>query len=673
MSTLGGNVYLIGGRLNGGISTDALATVQVFSEATGLWTSLAPLNTARYWLGSQRAVELPDGGVLVVGGQGVGGGTLSNAERYNPVTGLWSIAGTLPGSFAVSAIIRLPSGKVLVNGETAPPYRGILWNPATNTFAYTTGGMGRSSYSNNGCMAMLPNGKVLIVGGVSAICSIYDPTTDTFSDTGAMSAARVNHAVTALADGRVLAAGNSTSPASLTAEVYNYLTGTWALTNALTPKYGQGGTSPPGIAVGLGASNGKALLSGGYNENLGHTTTSTLNPTTLIWTDHDWGGRTSLYNRAITVLPSGKLLLFSGNSSDPMNVYIWNPADDSYTAANFPATAHYDQASVTGQDFTGGAGTAREPLTFQNNVATNLGTSDPLQAASVKSPSGSPLYFGNGTDMVSLQGPVAIQNLTTPTTPTAHAASHQGGADALAVDAVAGTGSLRTLGTGAQQACGGTDGRLSDNRTDANALHKAISGEITAMTEKTTPISTDLLVIEDSASSNVKKKVQIGNLPGGSGTDANAIHKNVAAEISTITEKTTPISADLILIEDSANSNAKKRVQIGNLPTGGGVATPVHQISDAGRTTSGSEIDEYTAITAARVVLGTIGGSLSSPLTVIIKDASGSASQTKTISFTPYDPNGGSPLVDGLATVIAISSPYGSQAFYCNGTNWFSI
>lgn len=51
-------------------------------------------------------------------------------------------------------------------------------------------------------------------------------------------------------------------------------------------------------------------------------------------------------------------------------------------------------------------------------------------------------------------------------------------------------------------------------------------------------------------------------------TDANAIHGNVAGEISVVTEKLSPVSGDFLLIEDSAATNAKKRVQIGNLPTG---------------------------------------------------------------------------------------------------------
>lgn len=53
------------------------------------------------------------------------------------------------------------------------------------------------------------------------------------------------------------------------------------------------------------------------------------------------------------------------------------------------------------------------------------------------------------------------------------------------------------------------------------------------------------------------------------GTDNDAIHDNVAGEIAALTEKVSPASADLLIIEDSADSNNKKKVQIGNLPGGG--------------------------------------------------------------------------------------------------------
>lgn len=59
--------------------------------------------------------------------------------------------------------------------------------------------------------------------------------------------------------------------------------------------------------------------------------------------------------------------------------------------------------------------------------------------------------------------------------------------------------------------------------SDTDALHIDEAGEIAAIAEKETPVPGDLIVIEDSEAEHAKKKVQIGNLPGGSGggdTDA---------------------------------------------------------------------------------------------------------------------------------------------------------
>lgn len=55
-----------------------------------------------------------------------------------------------------------------------------------------------------------------------------------------------------------------------------------------------------------------------------------------------------------------------------------------------------------------------------------------------------------------------------------------------------------------------------------------------------------------------------------SGLDDTALHSDATSEISVIAEKTSPVSADLLVIEDSEAGNAKKRVQVGNLPGGGG-------------------------------------------------------------------------------------------------------
>lgn len=112
-----------------------------------------------------------------------------------------------------------------------------------------------------------------------------------------------------------------------------------------------------------------------------------------------------------------------------------------------------------------------------------------------------------------------------------------------------------------------TNGGGATGGTDVNAVHVNAAGEISTVTEKVTPASADLLLIEDSADSNNKKRVQVGNLPGGGGgTDVNAVHVNVAGEINGLTEKTYIAATDQILLEDAADSFNKKRCRADNLP-----------------------------------------------------------------------------------------------------------
>lgn len=89
--------------------------------------------------------------------------------------------------------------------------------------------------------------------------------------------------------------------------------------------------------------------------------------------------------------------------------------------------------------------------------------------------------------------------------------------------------------------------------------------KISALTEETTPATGDWLIME--LSTGELRKVDPDNL-GGAGSDTTAIHDNVAGEIAVITEKNSPVGTDKIIIEDSEASNAKKMVQISNIPAG---------------------------------------------------------------------------------------------------------
>jgi hypothetical protein len=80
-----------------------------------------------------------------------------------------------------------------------------------------------------------------------------------------------------------------------------------------------------------------------------------------------------------------------------------------------------------------------------------------------------------------------------------------------------------------------------------------------AITVNTTNFSGNL----SSADDTVQKALDtLDNMAAG---DPDAIHDNVGGEISALTEKIAPVSDDLVLIEDSAASNAKKKVKLLNV------------------------------------------------------------------------------------------------------------
>ena len=95
--------------------------------------------------------------------------------------------------------------------------------------------------------------------------------------------------------------------------------------------------------------------------------------------------------------------------------------------------------------------------------------------------------------------------------------------------------------------------------TDSDAVHVNVASEISGVTAKATPTTNDLLLIEDVADSNNKKKITIGDIPGT--PDADAVHVNISNEITGVTEKTTVDNQDEFIIEDSEASFVKKSIK----------------------------------------------------------------------------------------------------------------
>jgi N-acetylneuraminic acid mutarotase len=172
-----GKVLVVGGES----STGALGSVEVYDPISGTWTATGSMVAAlsdRY-----SATLLADGKVLVAGGQDISGNhqASASAELYDPQAGAWSaIQGMLETRMSHSATL-LPDGRVLVTGGEGAdartggldePLRSAeLYDPASGTWSATASMVAIGGHT----ATLLPDGKVLVEGGTDGNAEVYDP------------------------------------------------------------------------------------------------------------------------------------------------------------------------------------------------------------------------------------------------------------------------------------------------------------------------------------------------------------------------------------------------------------------------------------------------------------------------------------------------------------------
>lgn len=231
------------------------------SGGAGAWSPTGAMNVARL---NDTATLLPDGQVLVAGGETSAGTVLSSAELYNPATGTWSATGSMGAPRYSQSATLLPNGQVLVAGGWSCQSNNCtvlssaeLYSPATRTWT-ATGSMTAPRAAHTA--TLLPSGQVLVAGGCCTLQSqpsndaltsaeLYNPQTGAWTATGSMATGRLNQTATLLGTGQVLVAGGGVyycvdfdssgfSPcpgdALSSAEVYDPHTGLWTATGSMT-------------------------------------------------------------------------------------------------------------------------------------------------------------------------------------------------------------------------------------------------------------------------------------------------------------------------------------------------------------------------------------------------------------------------------------------------------
>lgn len=209
------------------------------------------------------AVTLSDGRVLFCGGVGVADAILAGASIYDPVSGTTSAAAAMPGPRSQHTATLLADGRVLVTGgikavNTADPIASLsdiikttaLYDPVSNTWS-NTASLPLPRVGHNA--TLLPSGRVLITGGLEIgslfgipipsivnSCRRYDAPSNSMLSTASFSGDRALHGQLTLADGRALIVGGADGDvltqnffSLATCAVYNEGTNSWTNVTSL--------------------------------------------------------------------------------------------------------------------------------------------------------------------------------------------------------------------------------------------------------------------------------------------------------------------------------------------------------------------------------------------------------------------------------------------------------
>ncbi len=271
-----GRVLLVGGD------------VAIFDPVTETCSPTGRLNTPR---ALHTATLLGNGKVLVAGGSVDGGHGLTSTELYDPVSGVWTASAPLRNARCWHTATLLADGRVLIAGGThiigTTTYvlaSVEIYNPSSGNWT-TARALNVAHYRHTA--TLMPDGQVLIAGGYNttlgflSTSELYNSAQNAWTITGALNEARDDHTAALLKDGKVLITGgvgvrNHYCFQLLSAELYDPATGSWSFTSALN--------SGRAVHASTLLSDGRVLITGGR-----HYTEGTIFKTAEMYVPDDTG------------------------------------------------------------------------------------------------------------------------------------------------------------------------------------------------------------------------------------------------------------------------------------------------------------------------------------------------------------------------------------------------
>jgi hypothetical protein len=319
-----GTILIAGGQ---DVSTDTLNTSLIFDPNALTFSTTSPLNVTR---AKQTATLLPNGNVLVAGGFNFSTGTLSSCEIYNSTGSAWTVTGSMNYSRQYHTATILPNGNVLVVGgvENGSQYLNTaeIYYSTSATWALT----GSLPYPvAQHTATLLQDGEVLVLGGQNGSgplsnAEIYNPQTQQWSATTAMLAALWGHTATLLSNGDVLVVGGDNgSGEQATSYIYNPTGGgSWSQTSSLfNARFDHNAVLLP---------NGGVLVSGGFTTTGAVGTLEVYDPYTGGWAPD--GGITARAAHTTNISLSGVVFDIGGLGAQTGGNYLTNTNSHFFTA-----------------------------------------------------------------------------------------------------------------------------------------------------------------------------------------------------------------------------------------------------------------------------------------------------------------------------------------------------